>query len=90
METEQLFVIITALVSFILGLFTKKFKWINTNLIPLQNLIIGLLMAAIEYIATKDFNGAIAVSGLLAGGTYDLFNNLTKIIKGGAADEGTN
>lgn len=81
MDINELLTLITIVVSFILGFISKKNKWINNNLIPVQNLIIGIIMAIVNYIITKDINGAIAVSGLLAGGTYDLFNNTKKLIK---------
>ena len=51
-------------------------------MIPIQNISIGLSVALIEWIITKDFQVAIAVSGLIAGGTYDVFRNLEKIVKG--------
>ena len=41
----------------------------------------GLIVAIIEWIITKNFENAIMVSGILAGGTYDIFHNLEKIIK---------
>ena len=31
---------------------------------------------------TKDFKVAIALSGILAGGTYDIFHNIEKMRKG--------
>lgn len=80
MEINELLTLITVIVSFVLGFLSKKNKWINTNLIPVQNLIIGIIMAIVNLIITKDFSTSIAVSGLLAGGTYDLFNNTKKII----------
>lgn len=72
--------LVTILVTYILGVISKKVKWINNNLIPVQNLLIGCIMAVINWIITKDFSVAIALSGLLAGGVYDLGNNLRKII----------
>jgi hypothetical protein len=38
-------------------------------------------MATINLIITKDFSSAIALSGLIAGGTYDIVHNLEKIIR---------
>ena len=49
------------------------------NLIPIQNILIGVIVAIIEFIITKDFSVAIALSGLIAGGAYDIGNNLKKI-----------
>lgn len=50
-------------------------------MIPIQNLLVGLLVAIIEWIITKDFQTAILLSGILAGGTYDVFHNMEKIVK---------
>ena len=79
MEAEILS-IITVITTFVLGLVAKKVKWINNNLIPIQNLIIGLVFATIEWVITKDFKTAIALSGLLTGGAYDLGHNLKKLL----------
>lgn len=81
MELTQIITIVTIIVAWMLGIASKKSKWINNNLIPIQNLVIGLVVAIIEWIITKDFNTAIALSGLLAGGTYDIFHNLNKMLK---------
>lgn len=73
--------LVTMIVTFILGIVSKKIPWISNNLIPVQNLAIGVVVAIINWIITKDFSLAIAVSGLLAGGAYDIGNNLKKIAK---------
>lgn len=80
MEMNYIIALITVIVSLIAGEITKKFPSINKKkVIPIQNLVIGSLIAIINYIITKDFSIAIATSGLLAGGTYDLLSNLTKL-----------
>lgn len=71
--------LVTMVVAFILGLISKKVPFISNNLIPLQNLIIGLIVAVIYWIITKDFSLAIATSGLLAGGIYDIRKIFKKI-----------
>lgn len=81
MELTEILTIVTIVVTWILGALAKKFNWINTNLIPLQNIAIGLIIAIIEWIITKNFSTAIALSGILAGGAYDIFHNLEKIVK---------
>ena len=81
MELTEILTIVTIVVTWILGALAKKFNWISTNLIPLQNIAIGLIIAAIEWIITKDFSTAVALSGILAGGAYDIFHNLEKIVK---------
>lgn len=80
MEMNYIIALITVIVSLIAGEITKKFPSVNKKkVIPIQNLVIGSLIAIINYIITKDFSIAIATSGLLAGGTYDLLSNLTKL-----------
>lgn len=80
MELQEILFIVSALVSFILGIIAKKNKYVRNELIPLSNLGVGLIMAIIYFIITKDFSSAIAASGLLAGGTYDLGHNLNKLL----------
>lgn len=82
MELTEILTVVTIVVTWILGALAKKFSWISTNLIPLQNIAIGLIIAVIEWIITKNFSTAIALSGLIAGGSYDIFHNIKKIIKG--------
>lgn len=79
MYSEEIISAVTIIITLILGYFSKKSKFISNNLIPIQNLIIGLVVAIVEFIVTKDFSKSIAMSGILAGGTYDIFHNLTKI-----------
>lgn len=81
MELTEILTIVTIFVTWIFGIIAKKINWFNNNLIPLQNIAIGLIIAVIELIITKDFSTAIALSGILAGGAYDIFHNLEKIIK---------
>lgn len=80
MDLESITVIVTAFVTLIFGFIAKKNPKINDNLIPIQNLTIGVVVAIVEWIITKDFSFAIAASGLFAGGIYDLGHNTKKII----------
>lgn len=79
MEIEVIIVLVTTIVTFICGLIAKKVEWFNNKLIPIQNLAIGLIVAIITWITTKDFSSAIALSGLMAGGLYDIGNNIKKL-----------
>lgn len=79
MELETIVVLVTMVVTFLCGLIAKKVSWFNNHLIPIQNILIGVTVAIIEFIITKDFSVAIALSGLIAGGAYDIGNNLKKI-----------
>ena len=81
MELETIISMVTIIVTWILGVISKNHTSLNNKLIPIQNILVGLIIAVIEWIVTKDFKLAIAVSGIIAGGTYDVFHNLEKIIK---------
>ena len=83
MELTQIITIVTIILTWILGIFAKKSKFISNNQIPIQNILIGVIVAIIEWIITKDFKVAIALSGLLAGGAYDVLNNINKMIRKG-------
>ena len=83
MELTNIITMVTIIVTWILGIVSKKSKFINNNLIPVQNILIGVVVAIIEWIITKDFKTSIALSGILAGGTYDIIHNLDKMIRKG-------
>lgn len=80
MDTAYVISIITIFVTWILGMFAKKWPSFNNNLIPVQNLAIGIIATLIQWLITKDFQMAIALSGIIAGGTYDIYHNLKKLI----------
>ena len=82
MDVSTLISLVTIIVTWVLGVISKKHTSLNNNLIPIQNISIGVIVALIEWIVTKDFSTAIALSGLIAGGSYDVFHNLEKIIRG--------
>ena len=82
MELEYIISLVTILITFVLGIIAKKNPKINNKIIPIQNLLVGFIVAIIEFVITKDFKTAIALSGLIAGGTYDIVHNLQKILKG--------
>ena len=82
MEISTLISLVTIIVTWVLGIVSKKYTKLNNKLIPIQNILVGLLVALLEWIVTKDFKVAIALSGIIAGGTYDIFHNLEKLIKG--------
>lgn len=82
MELSTLISLVTIIVTWILGVISKKSTFVNNKLIPMQNILIGVIVALIEWIVTKDFSTAIALSGVIAGGSYDVFHNLEKIVRG--------
>lgn len=79
MELETIITLVTIVITWLCGILAKKSTWLNNNLIPIQNIVIGLIVAVIEWIVTKDFKLAIALSGLIAGGSYDVIHNIKKI-----------
>lgn len=81
MDTVNIVTVVTFFITFILGLISKKSSFIKNEMIPIQNLLVGLTVAVIEWIITKDMETGIILSGILAGGTYDIFHNLEKIVK---------
>lgn len=82
MENNYVVGIITVFVTLIAGELTKQYPNIDKKrIIPIQNVAIGVIIAIFNWIVTKDFNIAIASSGLFAGGVYDLVHNL-KLWKG--------
>ena len=78
---HNILLIVSALVTFILGIIAKKHPKVNNNLIPIQNLLIGIISSVIYYIFTKDISLVLTGVGLFTGGTYDLLNNLNKLKK---------
>lgn len=80
MGTTEIIALVTFVVTFIGGFIVKKIPQISNKLIPLQNLAIGLIVAIVEWIITKDFSTAIMLSGVVAGGIYDIEHNLKKLI----------
>jgi len=79
MEIQNIIEIVTILITLILGFVAKKNPRFNNKRIPIQNLLIGIASFVIDYIITKDINGSLIFSGLLAGGTYDLVKNLKEL-----------
>lgn len=71
--------ITTIIITLILGEISKKNEWVEKQKLPLQNLLIGIIVCTIEYIITKDFNTAVAMSGIMAGGVYDLCKSIKKL-----------
>ena len=81
MNSEIIMSLVTIVTTFVLGLIAKKVSWISNHLIPIQNLIIGIIMALVYYFMNQDISVSIALAGLLTGGTYDIIKNLNELIK---------
>lgn len=83
MDMTNIMTFLTMLITFICGIIAKKHPSFDNKKIPVQNLIIGVAGAVVNFIFTKDFNMALAFSGLMTGGVYDLVKNLNDLFKGG-------
>lgn len=76
--TEMIMSVVTAVVTYIFGIFSKKFNWIESKYIPIQNAIVGLIAGLICYllkITEADLLTSIIyciIGAMASGGTYDL------------------
>lgn len=82
MELNTIIYLVTMVVTWGLGVISKKYTKLNNKLIPIQNILIGVIVTLVEWAITKDLNAAIALSGVMAGGLYDIFHNLKKLAEG--------
>ena len=75
---EMVIAVVTAILTYIFGLLSKKFNWIESKYIPIQNAIIGILAGVIcKVLGLADSNMLITLmytlfGSMTAGGTYDL------------------
>ena len=79
MELSTIISVVTIFVTFVCGLIAKKVKWFNNKLIPIQNLLIGIISVVIYYLMTGDIELALTGVGLFTGGVYDLGKNLISL-----------
>lgn len=76
--TEMVMSIVTAIITYVFGILSKKFNWIESKYIPIQNAIIGVIAGIICYIlkiSEADILTTIIyciVGAMASGGTYDL------------------
>lgn len=82
-NTELIVTLLTMTLTWILGFISKRCPYVNNNLIIIQNIVIGLVVALFYFIVTKDFNLAISLSGIFAETGYNLIHNVEKLIKDG-------
>ena len=71
----------TIIATLLLGQLSKKFEIVEKKQIPLQNMLIGVLVFLTQYLITKNLNVAVAVSGIMSGGVYDLGKAILQIFK---------
>lgn len=73
----------TIIATIIVGQLVKKFTDLETKQIPLQNLAIGILVCIIQFAITRDINTAVALSGIMSGGIYDVGKAIKQIFSKG-------
>ena len=75
---EMIMSIVTALITYLFGILSKKFNWIESKYIPIQNVIIGVVAGMICYmlkVTEADLLTSIIyciIGAMASGGTYDL------------------
>lgn len=79
---EVIITVVTAIVTYAFGVLAKRFGWIESKYIPVQNLVIGILAGLLTYTLgiTPDLTTALMLclfASLGAGGTHDL-THITK------------
>lgn len=78
--------IVSTLLTYILGILSKHFKWNDTLPIPVQNIIVGLICFSIAYIIYKPENSETLLEQIIVAlggsGTATLSYDLSKINKG--------
>lgn len=76
---DVIIAVITVLITYVLGLVSKKSKYINNNVIAIQNIIIGIIVTVIYYLLTGDFSMVIASSSPIAAVLYDAKHGIEKL-----------
>ena len=71
-----IYLVCSILITYIFGVLSKKYNWIESKYIPIQNLLIGLLTGLIAYAVGLNNNivGSIVsclIGSVSAGGIYD-------------------
>ena len=80
MDVATIISLVTIVVTYVCGLIAKKVDWFNNKLIPIQNLLIGVIASIIYFAITKDFSLVITTIGLGVGGAYDVLHNINKLL----------
>ena len=75
---EFVIAFITAVVTWVLGVISKKSPKIKNKLLPIQNIIIMLIASGIYWYVTGSFSMVIASGSPVATLIYDTIHNLKK------------
>jgi hypothetical protein len=77
MTINEIIIVVTAFVTYVFGILAKRFNWIESQYIPVQNLAIGFFSGLLVYMSGLNDNPISSViiccaAALTAGGAYDL------------------
>lgn len=78
LTSEMIMAVVAGIVTYIFGIIAKKFNWIESKYIPIQNAIIGMIAGMICYmlkVTEADLLTSIIyciIGAMASGGTYDL------------------
>lgn len=77
MTTNEIIIVTTAFITYVFGILSKRFNWMESNYIPIQNLLIGIVAGLLVYyggLNTSLISSIIVccAAALTAGGAYDL------------------
>lgn len=76
MTMNDVIVVTTMFITYVFGILAKKFNWLESNYIPIQNLLIGVIAGLLVYFSGLNDNIissiiVCAASAFAAGGIYD-------------------
>lgn len=77
MTVESIMMLCTTLMTLLFGGLAKKFGWLESTYIPIQNVVIGLVAGLLCWLTGLNDNILISIlicltSSLCAGGAYDV------------------
>lgn len=77
MTMNEIVIVVTAFITYVFGILSKKFDWVESTYIPVQNLLIGFIAGLLVYVSGINSNPISSIivccaSALTAGGAYDL------------------
>lgn len=77
MSIEEIVMVVTAIVTLIFGELAKRFNWLESKYVPVQNVLIGIIAGGLVYFLRLNENLLSSIllclfSSMCAGGTYDL------------------
>lgn len=83
MDLSTIITFVTFIVTYVFGELSKKFNWLESKYIPIQNFVIGVIASIMYYCFVDNSNIEhaimVVISALSTAGLYDL----TKVNKKG-------